>query len=93
MRTLTFQFISDSRFGGNEKKLKEMDKSLKIELAKLPGIILKEGVIRKLTFGEPEPCISWRKRYYIEKDTRTPWNKIYEAVNPIQAPSYKFMNN
>jgi len=83
MRTLTFNFIADSRFGKNKKDIEKWDKELK---EKLPEeITLDEQPIRKLVFGNPEPCISFRKRYFIRKFTRKiTWNNIYEIINSVR---------
>ena len=91
-----FEFITDSRFGGTEKKLQNMDKKLKEVIKKMPGVYLKELTkIRELTWNrveipKEERGVQWRKKYLVSKSTRNiTWNDVMGEINKIQAPYYK----
>ena len=96
-RTLTFEQITDSRFGGTLEDLKARDLALINRFNQLSGLIVRSEECRTLLFdndnGVGGKSNSFRKRYYIQKlNRKTTWNEIYDAINKIKAAYYSFSN-
>ena len=86
-KTLTFTQIADNRFGEYFETLATRDKQIKIAIFNLPGVkLIKESDVRKLYFKED--IIQWRKNYFVQKNRKTTWEKIYGAINNIKAVPY-----
>jgi len=85
-----FDFIKDSRFTDTPKTdINSCHNRLIKKLTGLP-VKLKFSRLRVLNFGEPEPCRSFRRTYYISKSSRKiTWNTVFGIINTIQAPYYK----
>ena len=90
-RTLTFQFINDTRFTDTPKQWVK-DKTLELEnkFNTLHGVELKQEPIREVIFNDN--VISYRKRFYVNKQNRKiTWNNIYEVINSISPQPYDFV--
>ncbi|WP_435277352.1 hypothetical protein ACMAZF_20220 (plasmid) [Psychrobium sp. nBUS_13] len=88
MRTLTFEQISDGRFGGTENKLNEITNNVLVKLNALTGVKVITEEVRKLDFPDAP---SWRQRFYVTKTGRNvTWNEIYAAVNSVKAVPFDF---
>ena len=92
-RRLTFLQIVDSRFKENKNLLLERVKEIKKNLSELPGVETETGELYTLIWGEPEPCVQWRVKFYIRKDNsnkKVIWNDIYAAVGKVKPVPYDF---
>lgn len=88
-KCVKFQFITDTRFGENKKKLIEMDRKLK----KSGVNIIREGSIREIdwdaeSYTGAKPSKQWRREYVVGKNSGT-WNDVYGKVNKIKPVPYK----
>ena len=87
-RKRQFQFAKDTRFCNNPQgEINKMTNQLEQDIQ--DKAILTVYPTRIIEFGEPEPCISVRKTFIVEKRKGFRWNDIYEIINNIQAPHYK----
>lgn len=91
----TFEFIADTRFGGNKQKLKSMDKKLKKAIEPLVCVNIKDATgIRELNFPKEDyynakSSKQWRKKYIISKECTPPtWDEVMGKINKIQASVY-----
>ena len=82
-RTLFFMQVADS-----EDTLIERGEKILYDLSKLPSVNVKVNNLRKLFFGKDH---QWRVDFYVVKDSRITWDKVYETVNQTKAPYYKFI--
>ena len=94
MRTLYFDFISDSRFDqGIQEKICAMRESL---LSTLPdNVQVAYDDARLLQWGIYENCErsdQWRQRFYIQKPKGITWNSIMSMVNSVKPVQYKYTN-
>ena len=94
-RTLHFQQIADSRFGGDEALLSQLVQDTVEALSQLPGVFGQIGQPRELTFPpgsqDTNPTTQWRVDFYVTKDRRTTWNEVYETVNQVRPVHYSFL--
>ena len=82
-RTLFFMQVADS-----EDTLIERGEKILYNLSKLPSVNVKVNNLRKLFFDKDH---QWRVDFYVVKDSRITWDKIYETVNQTKAVPYKFI--
>ena len=93
-RTLHFQQITDSRFEEEGADLKALllqcVQDTAEALGRLPSVVVQTGRPRRFTFLDGS-IVQWRADFYITKDRRTTWNKVYETVNQVRPVHYSFL--
>jgi hypothetical protein len=92
-RTLHFQQITDSRLDeGADLKvlLSQLVQDTVEALDQLPSVVVQTGRPRRITFLGGS-VVQWRVDFYVTKDRRTTWNKVYETVNRIRSANYSFL--
>ena len=103
-RTLTFLLISTHRLdgtgpplgGGSKANLIRMKEQVLARLDQLPAVSAEAGHIREYHWHRDElanfeKATQWRVRLWINKGRATTWNQIYNTVNEVYAPHYKFL--
>ena len=90
MKTMTFDVISDSRFvydviSDNKRKVDGISAALN----GLSGVYFNHDDPRVLHFGDPEPCVSVRTKFYIQNERSVKREIIRSTINEIYAPYYR----
>lgn len=94
MRTLKFDLITDSRFSTDAKAEMEyrLEKMVR-ELSAIPGVRVITKDPRTLNFGAPEPSVSHRITFYVQKTSRSvTWNDIRRVMHRTYSPPTSFVN-
>jgi hypothetical protein len=95
-RTLIFDQIDDTRFGGSQKSLLIRTKLLYTALEHYDGISVKKGELRTVSFGKTgneERSTTWKVNFQIQKHSKNiSWDELYTVINSFKAPSYRFIN-
>ena len=89
-RTLTFQFCNDTRLTEDpETWINEKTELLLNKINTLTGVTIRSDEIRKIVFND---CVSYRKRFYVSKNTRSvTWKNIYKIINTVSPQPYSFI--
>jgi len=95
-RTLTFQQITDERFGGTKEMLIERNKNLLAALSQCPALEVHVSDVREIDWPSskyaPVAHKQWRSDYYVKKINRSiTWNDVYGIVNRFKAVPYNFI--
>ena len=89
-RTMYFDVIRDTRFSETAKiDVNEWVQNILAALSKLP-VSFNVDNMRVISFGEPEPCTSYRQRIYVKKGGKITWQTIMAEINKIKVCRYGF---
>lgn len=96
MKTLSFHFITDSRFDGDEQsmqnKMDQMLSALKEAFSDTKSFHLTIDKPSKYECKDPEPSFQLCTEILLQKyNKKISWDDVMRDINKIQAPKYNFV--